>query len=51
MKPANVLVATRPDGSSCVKVLDFGISKLPQAETITTPDATMGSPVYSTGVR
>lgn len=46
LKPANVFLARRPDGSTCAKVLDFGISKLPQAETITSPTAMMGSPVY-----
>jgi hypothetical protein len=28
LKPANLFLATGSDGSSCVKVLDFGISKL-----------------------
>ena len=28
LKPANLFLTTRPDGSPCIKVLDFGISKL-----------------------
>ncbi len=51
LKPANLFVTTRVDGTPCVKVLDFGISKL------TTPGSTsdmgmtrtstvMGSPLY-----
>lgn len=46
LKPANVFLANRPDGSTCAKVLDFGISKLPKAETFTQTAAIMGSPVY-----
>ncbi|HEY4106585.1 MAG TPA: serine/threonine-protein kinase [Polyangiaceae bacterium] len=51
LKPANLFVTRRVDGSPCIKVLDFGISKL------TTPGSTsdmgmtktatvMGSPLY-----
>jgi serine/threonine-protein kinase len=50
LKPANLFVIRRPDGSSCVKVLDFGISK---AAGLTGPGsgatktaAIMGSPLY-----
>ncbi len=46
LKPANLFLSMRPDGSSCAKVLDFGISKLARAETMTAPAITMGSPVY-----
>lgn len=46
LKPANLFLANRADGSSCAKVLDFGISKLARAETMTGPATTMGSPVY-----
>jgi serine/threonine-protein kinase len=28
LKPANLFLTSRPDGSPCIKVLDFGISKL-----------------------
>ena len=50
LKPANLFVALLPDGGECVKVLDFGISKLPQ-ETIeelslTATGTVLGSPVY-----
>src|SRR4051812_18621226 len=30
LKPANLFLSKRPDGSPIVKVLDFGISKMPQ---------------------
>ena len=46
LKPANVFLAERADGSTCAKILDFGISKLARAETMTGPAMTMGSPVY-----
>jgi len=46
LKPANVFLANRPDGSTCAKVLDFGISKLPSQGTMTGPQTTMGSPAY-----
>lgn len=53
LKPANLFVTRRADGSACIKVLDFGISK------VTTPGgaadlgmtkttAIMGSPLYMT---
>ncbi len=53
LKPANLFVTRRVDGSPCIKVLDFGISKL----TLTAPGASpdlgmtkthsiMGSPLY-----
>jgi serine/threonine-protein kinase len=29
LKPANLFLTRRPDGSACVKVLDFGVSKAP----------------------
>jgi serine/threonine-protein kinase len=29
LKPANLFIVKRPDGSRCLKVLDFGISKVP----------------------
>src|SRR3954452_10790259 len=45
LKPANVFLANRTDGSSCAKILDFGISKL-AAETMTSTATVMGSPLY-----
>jgi eukaryotic-like serine/threonine-protein kinase len=51
LKPPNLFLSRRADGSSCIKVLDFGISKVTgltsssdQAMTSTT--AVMGSPLY-----
>ncbi len=52
LKPANVFLATHADGSECVKVLDFGISKLTSRRpgrtdvSVTNPDLLMGSPAY-----
>jgi len=53
LKPANLFVTHRADGSPCIKVLDFGISKLtatasggaPELE-MTRTQAVMGSPLY-----
>jgi tRNA A-37 threonylcarbamoyl transferase component Bud32 len=49
LKPANLFLAERPSGKPVIKVLDFGISKIPRrdardAMTVTT--AMMGSPSY-----
>jgi len=51
LKPANLFVTHRVDGSPCIKVLDFGISKLtlPGATAelgMTKTTAVMGSPLY-----
>jgi eukaryotic-like serine/threonine-protein kinase len=49
LKPANLFVTRRPDGSSRVKVLDFGISKQAPglgASTITQGTALVGTPLY-----
>src|SRR5262249_6039988 len=47
LKPANLFLATGPDDSSCIKVLDFGISKLAAEDAaLTTTAAVLGSPVY-----
>ncbi len=50
IKPANLFVTQLADGSDCLKVLDFGISKLPQATmdelALTVTGAVLGSPVY-----
>ncbi|APR80182.1 Serine/threonine-protein kinase pkn3 [Minicystis rosea] len=49
IKPANLFLARQPDGSTTVKVLDFGISKL-SSETgehvVTAADQALGSPSY-----
>ncbi|MCW5818105.1 MAG: protein kinase [Labilithrix sp.] len=47
LKPANLFLTTRPDGSPCVKVLDFGISKLRGSELdMTKTSALLGTPFY-----
>jgi serine/threonine-protein kinase len=49
IKPANLWLSRRADGSPCVKVLDFGISKLMgerAAAGITSTKASFGSPAY-----
>ncbi len=53
LKPSNLFLATRPDGTSCVKVLDFGISKVDawatgggSALSLTSTMQAMGTPVY-----
>jgi len=55
IKPSNLFVTTRPDGSPCIKVLDFGISKAipsvdgstPQDEmNLTQTQTVLGSPQY-----
>jgi serine/threonine-protein kinase len=51
LKPSNLFVTTRPDGTSIIKVLDFGISKALLSSgdegTLTTTSSFVGSPVYS----
>jgi len=51
LKPANLFVTRRVDGSPCIKVLDFGISKVtvPGAQPefgMTKTHTVMGSPLY-----
>lgn len=51
LKPANLFLARQPDGSSRIKVLDFGISKAMMTTTGMDPSLTrtssmMGSPLY-----
>jgi serine/threonine protein kinase len=49
IKPQNLFLTTRPDGSPLVKVLDFGISKLVSADappSMTLSAMVMGSPLY-----
>jgi len=50
LKPANLFVTVQADGSECLKVLDFGISKLPESTmaqlALTVSGAVLGSPVY-----
>jgi serine/threonine protein kinase len=46
LKPANVFLAARADGGTCVKILDFGISKLASNDAMTSTTALIGSPAY-----
>jgi serine/threonine-protein kinase len=50
LKPANLFLTYRADGSACVKVLDFGISKIRMRRSttmaLTNPSMVMGSPPY-----
>lgn len=48
LKPQNLFLSHRPDGSPCVKVLDFGISKAADdaAPNLTSTDMVMGTPLY-----
>lgn len=51
LKPANLFLARYPDGTPCVKILDFGISKISSGESgrdfdMTRTTAIMGSPFY-----
>jgi serine/threonine-protein kinase len=51
LKPANLFLTRRADGSACIKVIDFGLSKLNDARLrgvskITLPTDVMGSPHY-----
>jgi serine/threonine protein kinase len=49
LKPSNLFLTRRPDGTACIKVLDFGISKLlgtgPDFE-MTKTETVLGSPLY-----
>lgn len=48
IKPANLFLIQRPNGTPCIKVLDFGISKQITAENVdlTKTGMVMGSPLY-----
>lgn len=52
LKPANLYLTRRADGSTCVKVLDFGISKAalagdqPAAQNLTQTSSVLGTPGY-----
>jgi serine/threonine protein kinase len=43
IKPSNLFVVAQPDGAPLVKVIDFGIAKLPSSEVLTRTGATLGS--------
>jgi serine/threonine-protein kinase len=47
LKPANLFLVKLADGSPCVKVLDFGVSKLTEpGAALTMEAAVLGSPLY-----
>ncbi|HEY0989382.1 MAG TPA: serine/threonine-protein kinase, partial [Kofleriaceae bacterium] len=47
IKPSNFFVTRRPDGSMLLKILDFGISKAPLANTeLTATQTVIGTPSY-----
>jgi len=48
VKPSNLFVTWRPDGSALIKVLDFGISKAPilNAMELTQTQSLLGTPAY-----
>lgn len=52
MKPANLYLTRRADGSTCIKVLDFGISKAsltgdqPSDQHLTQTSSVLGTPGY-----
>ncbi|HET9934467.1 MAG TPA: protein kinase [Polyangiaceae bacterium] len=46
LKPANLFVTRRLDGTPCVKVLDFGISRVESDVSMTQTAQVLGSPLY-----
>ncbi|XXY50256.1 serine/threonine-protein kinase [Sorangium sp. So ce269] len=48
VKPSNLFLTRNADGSPCIKVLDFGISKMTHAEehALTRVGGMLGSPLY-----
>ncbi len=48
LKPSNLFLSEEQDGTVCVKVLDFGISKLqtPDEARVTSTQTQMGTPLY-----
>jgi serine/threonine-protein kinase len=52
LKPENLFLTRRPDGTACIKVLDFGLSKLPSNSSgsrerlLTASAQVMGTPQY-----
>jgi serine/threonine protein kinase len=52
VKPSNLFLTTRPNGTPCIKVLDFGISKVERLGSSTAklystqPRSLLGSPFY-----
>jgi serine/threonine-protein kinase len=46
LKPANLFLAGHADGSHCIKILDFGISKITTSSVLTKSQSLVGSPYY-----
>jgi serine/threonine-protein kinase len=46
LKPANIFLAHQQDGTSIIKILDFGIAKLDKTTRITEHGQAVGSPTY-----
>ncbi|HSD90173.1 MAG TPA: serine/threonine-protein kinase [Kofleriaceae bacterium] len=48
LKPGNLMMTARPDGSMCIKVLDFGVAKGPEDInfSLTQTASVIGSPGY-----
>jgi serine/threonine protein kinase len=48
LKPSNLFLIQRPNGKACVKVIDFGISKMAAKDgaDLTNSGAVVGSPLY-----
>ncbi len=46
LKPANIFLAQQTDGTTIIKILDFGIAKLDTATRVTRPGQAVGSPTY-----
>lgn len=46
LKPANLFLCRRRDGSSRLKLLDFGVAKLPAREGLVSTTHPLGSPLY-----
>lgn len=46
LKPANLFLTKDVSGSPCIKVLDFGVSKLAGDLTLTNESQALGSPLY-----
>lgn len=46
LKPQNLFLATTGDGARRVRVLDFGVARIPTSPALTASDAWIGSPRY-----
>jgi serine/threonine-protein kinase len=46
LKPANIFLSHGADGEDLVKLLDFGVAKVPDADAITRTASVLGSPLY-----